>query len=47
MFVKLMKINFVNIECRYWIIYICLFIFILIVSKLNGGIKEVIYMFIY
>lgn len=44
---KLMKINFANTECRYWIIHICLPIFIPTASKLNGGIKEATYMSIH
>lgn len=44
---KLMKIILQTLKCRYWIIHICLPIFIPTASKLNGGIKEATYMSIY
>lgn len=44
---KLMKIILQTLKCRYWIIHICLPIFIPTASKLNGGIKEATYMSIH
>lgn len=42
-----MKIILQTLKCRYWIIHICLPIFIPTASKLNGGIKEATYMSIH